>query len=211
MNKLNSVAIAATLGFAVATLPISSVNAEDEMVQGYVKNSSGQVYKNSYGECWRTGFKETTEKLEECGYEKPKEVVEETPPPAVKPVMETVYEALVIDAALLFGFDSAALTDDAKAVIDERVQKFNGKAELTQNVSVIGHTDSTGPEAYNQKLSERRAQSVATYLEQNKNISDDKIDVEGRGESEPAASNATREGRALNRRVVVHVEGKIQK
>jgi OmpA-OmpF porin, OOP family len=211
MNKRNSVALAATIGFAVAVLPFS-VSAEDELVQGYVKDSSGQVYKNSYGECWRTAYKDTTEKLEECGYKKIEPVVEApAPAPAPTPIIETVYEAIVINAAFLFGFDSAELTDDAKAVIEERVEKFNGNAELTQNVSVIGHTDSTGPEAYNQKLSERRAQSVADYLEENKNISDDRIDVEGRGESEPAASNATREGRAQNRRVVIHVEGKIQK
>jgi OOP family OmpA-OmpF porin len=205
MNKFISVTTFVALGLAVVILPVSA-NAGDDLVQSYVKNPYGQVVKNSFGECWRSQFEDTTEKLEECGYMKAKAEVVEAPP-----VMETVFETIKINAALLFDFDSATLTDKAKAVIDERVEKFNGKAELTQNVSVIGHADSTGPEAYNQKLSEKRAKAVALYLEQHKNISDSKIDVEGRGESEPVASNATREGRAQNRRVVINVEGKVKK
>jgi len=206
MNKLNSVAISAALSLAVVVLPVT-VNADGHMVQDYVKDSYGNVVKNSFGECWRSSFKESHEKLEDCGYEKK---VEPVKAPVAK-VMETIYENISIAAALLFGFDSAELTDEAKSVIDDRIEKFNGKAELTQNVSVVGHTDSTGPEAYNQKLSEKRAKSVAAYLEQSKNISDNNIDVEGKGESEPVASNSTREGRAQNRRVTISVEGKIEK
>ncbi|MFK5984162.1 MAG: OmpA family protein [Pseudomonadota bacterium] len=214
MNKLKSLVLATTLGLAAA-LSVS-VNAED-MVQDYVKNASGQVVKNSYGECWRSRFDDSSDRLEECGYEPPAPVVVMEKEIVIAPeataatVTTIVYEDIAISAALLFGFDSDALSDDAKAVLDERIEKFKGKAELTKDVSVIGHTDSTGPEAYNQKLSERRAQSVASYLEQHTNISDDKIDVTGMGESDPAASNATRDGRAANRRVVIHVEGKIQK
>ena len=214
MIKLKDLALATTFGLVLSVMSVSAF-AEDDMVNSYVK-SAGGVVKNSYGECWRSRFEDTTEKLEECGYAPPAPVVVEkeiviAPAEPAAPEITTVFEEIAISAALLFGFDSAELSDDAKAVLDERVAKFKGKAELTQNVSVVGHTDSTGPEAYNQKLSEKRAQSVATYLEANTNISDDKIDVEGKGESEPAASNATRDGRAANRRVIIHVEGKVEK
>jgi OOP family OmpA-OmpF porin len=68
--------------------------------------------------------------------------------------------------------------------------------------TVVGHTDSTGSEAYNQRLSERRAQSVASYLE-GKGIAVGRLTATGAGESQPIADNGTREGRAQNRRVVL--------
>lgn len=67
-------------------------------------------------------------------------------------------------------------------------------------VAVAGHTDSVGSDAYNQKLSEQRAQSVAAYL-QRRNIEPARFEVIGFGERNPVADNATAEGRALNRRV----------
>jgi len=68
---------------------------------------------------------------------------------------------------------------------------------------VGGYTDSTGSPAYNQELSERRAQSVADYLTSH-GISGGRLTVKGYGEANPVADNKTREGRAHNRRVVVH-------
>lgn len=182
----------------------------DGFVEGYVGNSYGEIYKNSYGECWRSRFEDTTDKLEECGYEKPVVIEQElVMAPTAVTVTTTVAEEINIRAALLFAFDSAALSDDAKAVLNERIAKYKGRGELTSNVSVIGHTDSTGPEAYNQGLSERRAKSVAEYLEQHTNIVDEQIDAIGKGENEPKASNDTKEGRAINRRVVIILDGKV--
>ena len=70
-------------------------------------------------------------------------------------------------------------------------------------VSVVGFTDSTGPEAYNQKLSERRAQAVKKYLVDSGYVKADMIAAEGRGEADPVADNKTKEGRAKNRRVEI--------
>ncbi|MCW8928885.1 MAG: OmpA family protein [Gammaproteobacteria bacterium] len=184
--------------------------AGDGFVESYVGNPYGEVYKNSFGECWRSRFEDTTEKLEECGYEKSMVVVEQEMviAPTAATVTTTIAEEINIRAAMLFDFDSAALSDDAKAVLDERISKYKGRGELTSNVSVVGHTDSTGPEAYNQGLSERRAKAVAEYLEQHTNIVDSQIDTMGKGESEPKASNDTKEGRAINRRVVIILDGK---
>lgn len=72
-------------------------------------------------------------------------------------------------------------------------------------VHVVGHTDSSGDDSYNQQLSERRALSVKNYLAAN-NVSADRTRIEGRGESEPRSSNATPEGRAQNRRVEIYLK-----
>jgi outer membrane protein OmpA-like peptidoglycan-associated protein len=203
-----------TLAFGVALTAMSvSAFADNHggMVDGYVESKAGVVV-NSYGECWRSRFENTEEKKIECGYAEPvimeKEVVIA---PTAATVTTIVAQDVTISAALLFGFDKDQLSDDAKAVIDERVERFKDSGELTRDVSVIGHTDSTGPEAYNQKLSERRAASVAAYLEQHTRITDDKIDAVGMGESDPAADNSTKEGRAANRRVIIHLEGTMPK
>jgi OOP family OmpA-OmpF porin len=70
-------------------------------------------------------------------------------------------------------------------------------------VSVVGFTDSTGTDAYNQKLSERRAQAVKKYLVDSGYVKADMITAEGRGETEPIADNKTKEGRFKNRRVEI--------
>lgn len=76
------------------------------------------------------------------------------------------------------------------------------------NILVLGYTDSTGPEEYNQKLSERRAEAVKKFLVDSGHVKADKITAEGRGESDPVASNETREGRFQNRRVEISERGK---
>lgn len=199
-----------SIAFLVA-LSHTSVYADDGFVEDYVSSPYGEVYKNSYGECWRSRFDDTTDKLEECGYEKPVVVIEKelVIAPTAATLTTTVAEEINIRAALLFSFDSAVLSADAKSVLDERISKYKGKGELTSNVSVIGHTDSTGPEAYNQKLSERRAASVAKYLEQNTNIVDEQIDAIGKGETVPTASNDTKVGRELNRRVTIVLDAQV--
>ena len=70
-------------------------------------------------------------------------------------------------------------------------------------VDITGHADSTGDDQYNQSLSERRASSVAAYLINNSRLLRDRFYVQGRGETQPIASNATVEGRAQNRRVEI--------
>ena len=76
-----------------------------------------------------------------------------------------------------------------------------GKTTLT----IVGHTDNTGSNDYNQKLSERRAQAVAEFFDA-KNVNPLRLAVSGKGETEPVASNRTEAGRELNRRVEIYVE-----
>ncbi len=112
-------------------------------------------------------------------------------------------EALAIVTNINFDFDSDALRPDAREKLARVLAILQQNTDVS--VKVIGHTDSTGPEDYNQALSVRRAQSVADYLADN-GISRGRLTVDGRGESQPLVSNATRAGRAVNRRVEFEVQ-----
>lgn len=101
-----------------------------------------------------------------------------------------------------FAVDSADISANFYPVLDsvaEVLKEFDKSF-----VEIAGHTDSTGPEAYNQLLSEKRAQSVASYLV-SRGVRADRFIVVGAGESRPIASNDTPEGRALNRRVEITI------
>nr|WP_085487525.1 OmpA family protein [Paraburkholderia susongensis] len=101
-----------------------------------------------------------------------------------------------------FATDSAVLSNAAKAALDNFVRANEGVS--FQRVVITGYTDSTGSRAHNQKLSEARAQSVLQYL-RNRGVMAQTFVAEGRGMDDPVASNATAEGRALNRRVEIRV------
>ncbi|CEO41994.1 OmpA family protein [Photobacterium kishitanii] len=131
-------------------------------------------------------------------------------PAAVAPVVTEVVEATTIQlepisAAMPFAFDSDKLSAEDKQRLDPIAQRLVNFPEA--QLVVIGHTDSTGAEAYNQNLSEQRALTVATYLTKHFNIDPSRVSAEGRGELDPAASNDTTEGRAQNRRADVTTPG----
>lgn len=109
----------------------------------------------------------------------------------------TMRVTTTVDGQVLFDSGSASLQDTAKAVLDERAKDIPQAAA----VDVIGHTDGDGDESANQVLSEERAAAVAAYLLSIRG--DLKITPSGQGETNPVADNATAEGRALNRRVVI--------
>jgi outer membrane protein OmpA-like peptidoglycan-associated protein/outer membrane protein W len=100
-----------------------------------------------------------------------------------------------------FAFDSAELTAEDKAQLDAVATRLK-QLEFIDGVA-NGHTDNVGDEAYNLKLSERRAQAVVDYLAA-KGVAPGRIKAVGYGESKPLADNATEEGRAQNRRVTIH-------
>ena len=105
-----------------------------------------------------------------------------------------------VTRSLQFATDSAVLTDADKTSLDETAANLARLKFVAGTVE--GHTDNTGSDAYNQGLSERRAQTVSDYL-QGKGIAVGRLTAVGFGESQPVADNATREGRAQNRRVVL--------
>ena len=133
----------------------------------------------------------------------------EPPKPAApaapaKPAPASVRQAVVIQADALFDFDKSVLRPDGRKSIDDALAKLKGvDLEL---VIATGHTDSIGSDAYNQKLSERRAAAVKDYLV-SKGIPASKITTIGKGESQPVATNKTAEGRQKNRRVDIEFKG----
>lgn len=203
--KHSKTLLAAALGLLVAgSMP---AQAEEEMVNNYVKQGSGTVVVDSNGDCVRT-YDMTEERLEECGYGADIMVKKEPEAVAVAVVEKgTVLEVVVINN-LQFAFDSAVLTDGDKAILDNAYTRLAPYKDLfrakTSHIDVTGYTDTSGPEAYNQQLSERRANSVADYMA-SKGTPRESMIVKGMGEANPVADNSTREGRILNRRVELNV------
>ncbi len=117
-----------------------------------------------------------------------------------QPVMKT-FEAQRLDSGL-FALNSANLKPESHARLDSLVSFLRTYPQA--NVNIIGYTDSSGSEQYNQQLSERRAQSVANVL-QERGIAASRIHAQGKGESDPIADNTTAEGRERNRRVEIYV------
>ncbi len=114
--------------------------------------------------------------------------------------VERVEEGIVVEFSnnVLFGFDQAALSSASRSTLNDLITILNKYPDT--NLQVDGHTDSKGAENYNQGLSERRADAVATYLLDN-GITSSRVSTKGWGETLPKYSNATDDGRAQNRRV----------
>ncbi len=132
---------------------------------------------------------------------------EEAPAPVAEPVAAAPAEApapapetITLSGDALFDFDKSNLRPDAVAALDTTVQKYKGSK--LNSMTIVGHTDSKGSDPYNQGLSERRADSVRDYLI-SQGLEGSKISTSGRGESDPAASNDTADGRQQNRRVAI--------
>lgn len=110
---------------------------------------------------------------------------------------------LVIEVTdVLFEFDKWVIKEPFLPELNKWVDYFQNNPQVTADI--YGHTDSTGPNKYNQKLSERRAQAVINYLVGN-GIAPDRLTARGFGESQPAASNKTKAGRQKNRRVELNL------
>ncbi|VFT42115.1 outer membrane protein [Pseudomonas aeruginosa] len=129
----------------------------------------------------------------------PQPVEEVAPPPPV------VKEETIVVRDLHFAFDSSKVDAADSEKLNGIAERLKGEAASTR-LSITGHTDSVGSDAYNQKLSERRANAVANYLIDAGVPSSIIVGVQGLGESQPVADNKTREGRAENRRVEILIK-----
>ncbi len=129
-------------------------------------------------------------------------VVEAAPQPAPAPM--PVSEKVSFAAEALFDFDKSLVKPEGKAALDDLLNKLAGMN--TEVMVTVGHTDSVGSDAYNQRLSLRRAEAVKAYIV-SKGVDASRVYTEGKGESQPIADNATAEGRTKNRRVTVEVVG----
>jgi len=203
---------------AALSLGMSATSAFAQ-VNGYVQAPvSGVTVKDPFGLCWRTGYWTPAMATTECDPElvpkkaapAPAPVV--TPPPAPAPMpkheAKPVVEKVTMAAETNFDFDKAVLKPEGRAKLDDLASKL--KAINLEVIIAVGHTDSIGTKAYNQKLSVRRANAVKAYLV-SRGVEPNHIYTEGKGETQPIASNKTKEGRAKNRRVEIEVVGTQQR
>ena len=197
---------------ACAALSLTSLSASAQSKQGYwTQTGDGAVWKNATGLCWRAGYWTPAMAIAECDPDlMPKPVVvvppppPPAPPPAPAPKPAPVAEKVTLAADVLFDFDKSVIKPAGKERLDDLAAKV--KAINLEVVIAIGHTDSIGSDAYNQKLSVRRAESVKAYLV-SKGVEPNRIYTEGKGEKQPVASNKTKDGRQKNRRVEIEVIG----
>ncbi|HRD92984.1 MAG TPA: OmpA family protein [Accumulibacter sp.] len=178
----------ASIGLFAAAGAAQAQTAVDRV---YVIDSRGEVAKSGFGLCWRTGFWTPAAAAKDpagCECDKdllPKEVCE--PKMAAAPAAPAAGpkpsgDKITVAADALFDFDKATLRPMGKAKLDEIVAM--SKQIKLEVIIAVGHTDRLGSDAYNQKLSERRAASVKAYLV-SKGVEANRVYTEGKGEKQP--------------------------
>ena len=179
-------ALLAGIGFG------ASVAQAQERV--YVIDQRDVVAKSGFGLCWRTGYWTPAAAAKDpagCECDKdllPKEVCEPAPAAAGAAVAgpKPAGEKITVAADALFDFNKAVLRPEGKAKLDELVSK--AKAIKLEVILAVGHTDRIGSDAYNQKLSEKRAAAVKEYLVA-KGIEANRVYTEGKGEKQPVTGD----------------------
>ena len=204
MKKLNKVAM------LIASAALASA-AGAQSVDNWRNGTGDLVWKNGTQElCWRDANWTPATAAAGCDGAI---VAPKAAAPAPAPAAAAAPKAAPAPAAAtkvtyaadaFFDFDKSALKAEGKAKLDDLVGKVKGiNLEV---IIAVGHTDSVGSDAYNQKLSVRRAEAVKAYLV-SKGIEKNRVYTEGKGEKQPVADNKTKEGRAKNRRVEIEVVG----
>ncbi|NDP38845.1 MAG: OmpA family protein [Rhodoferax sp.] len=207
MKKLNKVAM---LVAAAAFATVAGAQTIDNW-----QSAGGDIWKNSTGLCWRDANWTPATAAVGCDgaivaqaapapapvAAPAPAVVAPAPAPAPQPVAAT---KVTYAADAFFDFDKSVLKPEGKAKLDDLVGKV--KDINLEVIIAVGHTDSIGTDAYNQKLSVRRSEAVKAYLV-SKGIEKNRVYTEGKGELQPVADNKTKEGRAKNRRVEIEVVG----
>ena len=218
---------------AAVGLTVSAGAFAQQSKDAYLQDGRGVIVRNTnFGDprignlCWRTGYWTPATANCECDAPivgaacnpppPPKPPVASPPPPpppppakpaptpAPKPAATPVSQKVTFAADAFFDFNKSVLKPEAKAKLDDLVGKLKGIS--LEVIIAVGHTDAIGSDAYNQKLSVRRAESVKAYLV-TKGIEPNRIYTEGKGKKQPVADNKTNEGRAKNRRVEIEVVG----
>ncbi len=214
MKLINKVAI------VIATAALTSVAGAQEIHNW--KSAAGDVWKNVAGECWRDASWTPATAAPGCdGAIAPKAAAPApapvapvaaapapapaaAPAPAPAPAPAAAPAKVTYAADAFFDFDKSVLKTEGKAKLDDLVSKV--KAISLEVIIAVGHTDSVGGDAYNQKLSVARSEAVKAYLV-SKGIEKNRVYTEGKGEKSPVADNKTSDGRAKNRRVEIEVVG----
>ncbi len=212
MKKFNKVAM------LIAAAALSTV-AGAQTIDNW-RSATGDVWKSATGLCWRDATWTPATAAPGCDgaivAPKPAPAAAPAPAPKAAPApavvapkpapkpQPPVATKVTYAADAFFDFDKSVLKPEGKAKLDDLVGKVKGiNLEV---IIAVGHTDSVGSDAYNQKLSVKRSEAVKAYLV-SKGIEKNRVYTEGKGEKQPVADNKTKEGRAKNRRVEIEVVG----
>lgn len=184
----HSLLLASLLGLSISAFA-QTPGIDTKGTVGYAIDQRGYVAKSGFGLCWRTGYWTPAMAIEECD---PDLVKKEAPPPAAKAVIaqppavvaatKPAAQKVTLAADALFDFNKASLRDEGKAKLD----KLSGDVKniKLEVIIAVGHADRFGTDAYNQKLSEKRAEAVKAYLVA-KGIEPNRIYTEGKGKKQP--------------------------
>ncbi|MEW5837261.1 MAG: OmpA family protein [Pseudomonadota bacterium] len=203
---LLAAAIIATPAFAAGEGYKGCIKSDTDKCTAYVYDGMGKVVRDGMGKCVLNGHipLEASSAIKECNPEFFKAAAVEAP---VAPTVTA--KAITLNADTFFDFDKATLKPDGKASLDQLVKDM--KLEQVEYITVVGHTDRIGSKEYNQKLSERRADTVKNYLVA-KGVPATKIKASGVGLTQPVkeckgakATSALIKCLAPNRRAVITV------
>jgi OmpA-OmpF porin, OOP family len=227
--RIRKLSVAAGLAAVALSLPAAAQQVTND---GYARDMTGQVEKNPFGLCWRTNSWTPEKAIAECDPDlvkrpepvrpappvvvappppspqptlappPPAPVATTPPPPPPQPVRRT--QSLTLGADATFDTGKADLKPEGRSKLDDLAAKLKAPGVTLDSMTVTGHTDSVGSAASNQRLSERRADAVKSYLV-TQGIDGSKIRTQGKGLTQPVADNKTAAGRAQNRRVDVEI------
>jgi OOP family OmpA-OmpF porin len=230
----------ALVGALAAIFSVSAAAQLNTTNSGYVISATGTPDKNTvrnsgFGDpkignlCWRTGYWTPAMAIIECDPDlvpkpAPPPVVAVAPPPPPAPTPPPppppapVVQKITLASKALFDFDKSVLKPEGMAAIDSQIIAKLRDVQKLELVLVTGHTDPIGSQAYNQKLSERRADAVRNYLV-SKGVAKDKIETLGMGKTQPVPGVVCKQKNmkeliacyAPHRRVEVEVKGEAMK
>ena len=182
-------AIVAGLGVGATVAHATTPGIDPNGTVAYLVDKDFNVVKSGTGLCWQNGYWTPANAIAEC------DGTAKGAPAGAK---------ITLAADTLFAFDKAILKPEGKAALDNVVNQ--AKALKVEVIVAVGYTDRIGSDAYNLKLSQRRADTVKAYLV-SKGANAANITAKGYGESRPISSNDSPEGRADNRRVEFRLDG----
>ena len=185
----HSLLVAAMIGISTAAIA-QTPGIDLKGTVGYVIDQRGFVAKSGTGLCWRTGYWTPAMAIEECDPDLVKKeapaakpaAAEAAAPAAAAPAVVPAAQKITLSADALFDFNKATLRPEGTEKLNKLVNDVKGmKLEV---IIAVGHADRFGSDAYNQKLSEKRAEAVKTFLV-GKGIEQNRVYTEGKGEKQP--------------------------
>ena len=188
-----------TITQALVLIGLGMSSVAIQAAPGYVDDSANSVVRTGYGDCLHTGRWSVPNAIAECD----PEIVakrDAADVAAVEVIMVTKENPVRLQADTLFAFDSADLTSNGKAALNDMLGKLTAESLQNQKLEIRGYTDEIGTDAYNLDLSKRRAAAVRDYLV-SQGIDGGRIETRGYGDASPIAPNDTEAGRQRNRRI----------